>query len=259
MKLGSNLKAAMIRSPLERPLLWAKQVSTWVQIRKHPELRKMLNESGQIDRALERLVTRTSNCIDVGCHIGVMLSQLIRLAPQGRHMAFEPVPAKAAWLRRKFPEVEIHQVALSDTPGQITFFENLTRSGFSGFKATPDEADETVEYVVECRPLDDFRKPDRPVSFLKIDVEGAEFLVLRGAVEILKHDRPAMVFESIIGNVEKFGQTRRDFFEFLTGEFRYSIFIAEDFLAGGEPLNWDRFDEAHHYPFKANNFLGIPR
>ena len=52
--------------------------------------------------------------MDIGCHIGSMLSTILRLAPRGQHWAFEPTPSKAAWLRAKFPEVEVREMALTE-------------------------------------------------------------------------------------------------------------------------------------------------
>jgi FkbM family methyltransferase len=186
-----------------------------------------------------------------------MLSLLTRLAPEGKHLAFEPVPKKAAMLRRKFPDVAVYPIALGETAGQVRFFENVTRSGFSGLVATPDPTDVHVEFIVDCKPLDQFRRPDRPVSFIKLDVEGSEFLVLRGASELLRQDRPVPLFESIPGGVEKLGSSRREFFHFLTAELGYAIFTPTAYLARGNPLDWDRFDRAHHYPFEALNYFAI--
>jgi FkbM family methyltransferase len=252
------LKCLVIRTPLEQPANWIRHLSGRRQARRQPESRELLLESERIEQVLKRLIGKSWNCIDVGCHLGAMLSLLTRLAPDGKHLAFEPVPEKAALLRRKFPEVEVYQVALGETAGQVRFFENLTRSGFSGLSATPDATDVNVEFMVDCKPLDHFWKPERPISFIKLDVEGSEYLVLRGAVDLLRHDHPVLLFESIPGGVEKLGGSRRGFFDFLTAELGYSIFTANDFLADANPLDWDHFDQAHHYPFLALNYFAIP-
>ena len=59
-----------------------------------------------------------SNCIDVGANRGVILAEMCRVAPGGRHIAFEPTPIKARWLRKKFPEVQVEEVAVSDVAGE---------------------------------------------------------------------------------------------------------------------------------------------
>jgi FkbM family methyltransferase len=249
----------LVRTPLERPLIRARRVHEWLRSRGRSELRDLCLEPARIERAIQRLVSKNSNCIDVGCHLGSTLSHLIRLAPGGRHMAFEPVPQKAEWLRRKFPKVEIKQVALGDTPGKASFFESRSRPGFSGFQKTGDPQDVMHEIIVECERLDHYIDELRPVSFIKLDIEGAEFVALLGAVELMRRDRPSLLFESVPGAVEKFGQSRREFFEFLTEGQGYSIFLADDFLSGREQLDWGRFDGAHFFPFKAMNYLAIPR
>ena len=205
----NKLKSMVIRTPLEWPVTRGRRLSAWFRGGIHPEDRDLLLEGSRMERCIKRLIGKTSNCIDVGCHLGSMLSFLIGVAPEGKHLAFEPIPQKAEWLRRKFPEVDVKPVALGDTQGKVTFFESLTRSGFSGLRATGDEQDKVVEIVVDCERLDRYLDAGRPISFLKVGVEGAEFLVLRGAVELLRRDRPSLLFESVPGAVERFGQSRR--------------------------------------------------
>jgi len=50
--------------------------------------------------------------VDIGAHEGEILKWLVRLSP-GPHWAFEPIPACAARLRRRFPDVTVEQAALS--------------------------------------------------------------------------------------------------------------------------------------------------
>jgi len=99
-------------------------------------------------------------------------------------MAFEPMPDKAEWLRKKFPEVEVHAKALGAEPGLATLSINQTRSGLSGLKPFGDASDEFTEMDVEIARLDDPVPADREISFLKIVVEGAELSVLQGAVRV---------------------------------------------------------------------------
>jgi len=255
---NDKYKSFLIRSPLQGALSSAFRISAWIRSLNRPELRELLLEPARIERVTRRLVGRASNCIDIGCHLGSVLSLLIKLAPEGKHMAFEPVPRKASWLRRKFPEVEVFEVALGDTPGKVKFFESLTRSSFSAFLPTGVPEDVDRELIVDCERLDRYLPDDRSIAFIKLKAEGAEFLVLRGAVELIRRDHPSLIFQSLPGGVERFGDDRRRFFDFLTRELGYRIFLAADFLAGGGPLDWDRFDRAHTYPFQAMNYVGIP-
>src|SRR5881628_1427037 len=106
-----KLKKAIIGSPLEpfvRSLLdWKTRVTS-----------KYDREALQV---MGRILKPNSNCIDVGCHRGLILRQMLRRAPQGRHFAFEPVPDQFGKLLEKFPNAKIFNVALSDTHGECTF------------------------------------------------------------------------------------------------------------------------------------------
>jgi FkbM family methyltransferase len=256
--VSDYFKSALVRTPLEGVAVRAVRASDWVKSRLHPGLRELLLESARVERVGRQLIRRDSNCVDVGCHLGSMLSLFVRLAPQGRHAAYEPVPRKAAWLRRKFPDVTVRELALGESAGRVTFFESLTRSGFSGLGKTGDPRDVVNEITVDCARLDDVSDV-RPVSFLKVDVEGAEYLVLRGAEGVLLGDRPALLFESVPGAGERFGHGHRELFEYLNGPLGYSVYLPVDFLERRPPLDWVRFDASHRYPFRAMNYVAVPR
>jgi len=70
---------------------------------------------------MERVLTEQSNCIDVGCHVGAFLQEMIRICPRGSHFAFEPIPDLYAELRRRYPAVHIYPYALSDEVGSCSF------------------------------------------------------------------------------------------------------------------------------------------
>ena len=107
------LKQRLVRTPLERPL---KQLRDWASFPKklrHPELREVHLEDGRIAQIMRKHITRDMNCLDIGCHIGSMLAEMLRLAPDGKHVAVEADPAKAAWLVTKFPEVDLKSLGTS--------------------------------------------------------------------------------------------------------------------------------------------------
>lgn len=101
---------------------------------------------------LAQVLRPDANCLDIGCHLGSMLSEIVRLAPRGNHIAFEAIPEKVSFLRRKFPGVRIHDTALSDEEGTSSFFINEKRTGFSGLARHGEGV--FRETVVRCRRLD---------------------------------------------------------------------------------------------------------
>ncbi|MGQ4647622.1 FkbM family methyltransferase [Lyngbya aestuarii] len=250
------LKHLLIRTPFENP---ARKIQSLLRFRKrfkHPELQEIHLESHRIEQVTQRLISESSNCIDIGCHLGSMLSDILRLSPHGSHIAFEPVPYKAHWLKQKFPEVAVKEIALSDTSGKVSFYINTHLSGFSGLQPHNAEKPESLQKItVERARLDTILMPEHRVDFIKIDVEGGELAVLRGATEILSHHRPTLLFECTHSGLSSFGFTASQIFEFLTQQHSYSIFLLKDFCNNGEPLSRERFLNAIEYPFQAFNFI----
>jgi FkbM family methyltransferase len=146
---------------------------------------------------MQRILTPDSNGIDVGAHRGTILRHLIELAPGGHHVAVEPLPAFARGLRRQFPNVEVLELALSDVAGESTFHHVVTSPSYSGLSTRryPHHGEVVEDIAVRVERLDDVVRPDRPIQFLKIDVEGSELGVLTGARRLLERWRPVVVFE----------------------------------------------------------------
>lgn len=227
--------------------------------KRHPELSDIYLEGDRIDRVVGRLINDSSNCIDIGCHIGSMLDLFVKLAPRGHHMAFEPIPWKARRLTRKFPSVAVRQMALGDASGEVSFSIDVGRSGYSGLLSHPSRSAWNREIKVPCERLDRLVPADHKVDLIKVDVEGAELLVFRGAQEILRRDHPPLIFESTEGGLSLYGQSTADLFNLLVGEHDYRLFTPRGFLDAAQPLSLDQYDSAHRYPFKAFNFIAIPR
>lgn len=160
--------------------------------------------------ALAARLRPESDCIDVGAHQGGFLQHMVRLAPQGRHLAFEPIPALNADLRARYPDVEVRQAALSDQPGTAEFFHATEAAGMSGLRSRPDAPDVVGERLeVQLEVLDEV-VGDRAPVIVKIDVEGAELQVLRGAERTLREHRPMVLLEHGLAAASAYGTSSGD-------------------------------------------------
>jgi FkbM family methyltransferase len=252
------LKHLLVRTQLERPAKYLRYFAGFARRRRYPELHEVYVEDDRIEEAMRQVIRPDSNCIDIGCHIGSVLGLILRLAPRGMHIAVEPVPEKAKWLRKKFPEVEIVAMALGDRTGKASFFHDTTRQSLSGFAKVLSSRDHIVELTVDCEMLDNIVDPGRRYAFVKIDVEGAEILVLRGARRMIARDRPVILFESSHDGAGNLGLKREDLFALVTNGLGYEVFMIKDFLEKRPALTLEGFQKAAIYPFQAFNFLAVP-
>jgi FkbM family methyltransferase len=167
---------------------------------------------------LERTLEPDSDCLDVGAHVGGVLAEIVRLAPHGRHVAWEPLPELASELAARFPGVEVRQAALSDSDGDRDFARVVDDPGWSGFLARPTPSGSATETIrVRCERLDDGLPDGVRPAFLKIDVEGAELEVLRGGAETLRRHRPLVAFEHGLGSADHYGTTPEGVHDLLRG------------------------------------------
>jgi hypothetical protein len=91
----------------------------------------------------------------------------------------------------------------------------MARSAFSG-EGTDSEKGVGRRYEVEVTTIGGALASDeRPVDFIKCDVEGSEMAVLRGAIDLLREDKPLLVLEAEMPSSSKLRPRVREFTEFL--------------------------------------------
>lgn len=146
--------------------------------------------------------------IDVGAHIGFhSLKAAQRVGPNGRVVSVEPNPATLRELREnvassRVPQVAIEPVACSDRRARLELFaSNRSNTGMASLSNRNAERDSagSVAYQVDALPLDEIvaRQGLSRVDVIKIDVEGAETLVLKGAAQTIARFHPVIVMEML--------------------------------------------------------------
>lgn len=161
---------------------------------------------------------------DIGANIGYYARYLLANAPVGQLVAFEPMSANFALLKhnialsRHGDRCRILQMALADREGDELLQVDDVAGGSAVLDAvsggSPAEARRTIGLgpkteAVPVRPLDrviDTERLPRP-QFIKIDTEGAELDVLRGAERTLREDKPRLAiavhgFDSAVKTLE---------------------------------------------------------
>jgi len=114
-----------------------------------------------------------------------------------------------------------------------------------------------VEIQVRLLRLDDLLPSDLPIRFVKIDVEGAELQVLKGAVQMLRRCRPYVVFEHGLGAADCYGTRPESVFDLFTG-CGLRLSLMNDWLASGGRKTLSReafaeeFNSARNFYFMAH-------
>jgi FkbM family methyltransferase len=200
-------------------------------------------------KIIRRSLKPGSNCIDIGCHKGEILDLMIKDAPLGKKIGFEPIPELCEYLYTRYkddPTVTIHPVALYDKAGSTTFQHVLNAPAYSGIKKRKyDGKNVDIDQItVETGLLDQFIPADFMIDLIKIDVEGAEFRVMKGGVATLKRCKPVIIFEFGLGAADFYDSSPSQLFRFLTGECTMKISTLKGYLDKSPSMSEAQFCSA---------------
>ncbi len=202
-------------------------------------------------KILEKVLRLDSFCIDIGCFRGEILAEMMHMAPQGEFLAFEPLPDFYSALVKRFPSKHVHlyNIALSQKRGETPFNYVMTNPAYSGLKKRRyDRDEEDSQIIVKTDLLDNILNcyPGKHVDFVKIDVEGAELLVLQGAKTMIQRDRPHIVFEHGMGGADFYQTTPEQVYTLLCEECDLYISLLPAFLHCQKPLRKEQFCKQYY-------------
>jgi FkbM family methyltransferase len=171
---------------------------------------------------------------------------MVRLAPRGTHLAFEPLPHLAAHLRRAFPQVRVHEAAVSDQSGSAEFVHVENDPAYSGLRERLyDRPDPVLARIpVTVVRLDDVVAEAQPVHFVKLDIEGGEFHALRGAVRTIARARPVIVFEAGPRSTGQYGVGADAMYHLIGARLGYRLSTMARWLADAAPYGETDFRRA---------------
>ena len=175
------------------------------------------------------------NVVDLGANVGYFTLILAKLVgPTGKVFAFEPDPRNLTLLKKNieynnYKNVIIVPKAVSDVNDKCTLY--VSQKTFGQNRIYKPEKTKNQNYIPmksETIRLDDFFKTNNlldKISFIKMDIEGAEFLALSGMKEILKLNKNIKIFtEAEISYLEDAGSSYDQFIDLLTeNDFTFSL------------------------------------
>jgi len=213
----------------------------------HLDLTKNLKYDRLTKRVVDKVLNANSTCVDVGCHKGEILDLFVEKSPNGNHFCFEPLPHLNQQLQLKYGKTNrIFSCALSESEGKTTFNYVKNAPAYSGIKQRRYDIDNPqIEVIdVELKTLDSIVGDEEKIDLIKIDVEGAELGVLKGAKNLLLRCKPVVIFECGIGASEFYGTKPEAIFAFFSQEVGLHVSLLNRFLANEKPLNQEEFVNA---------------
>lgn len=164
--------------------------------------RQMLNGEFEADEAriIKECLTKDTLFVDVGANLGFY--SLLALKTGSRVISIEPKAANAKLLCENLfinnwtrGECLVHQVGLSERPGLLPLY-GATGTAASILRGWAGHA-ERVKEIIPVTTLDSILQSieDDQALFIKIDVEGAEFFVLEGALSTIKRKKATWLIE----------------------------------------------------------------
>lgn len=183
---------------------------------------------------LYSLINPGDTVLDIGANLGeVSLNAAKMVGDAGKVFAFEPFPATFRKLQENaelncFTNLCLVNKALGSETTTLTMFS--PQAGNEGMnRISPEATFGSSETLVDVMPLDDFADAEelKKIDLIKLDVEGFEMYVLKGAIRSLKKFRPKLFVEVTDEYLTEQGSSASELIEFLL-EQDYTLTHAEN-------------------------------
>jgi FkbM family methyltransferase len=150
--------------------------------------------------------------LDIGANIGNHSIFYAQYSKAAKIVSFEANPVAASLLRQSVSEnrlgaridLQFLCTAIGALPGKVRVGSRHENNlGATQMKpvSDSDSSPDSGMNLVACEPIDALMRHEvRPISFMKIDVEGMELDVLKGAAEVINRHRPSIAVEVALSN-----------------------------------------------------------
>lgn len=191
-------------------------------------------ETGTID-VLKKVLRPDDVVFDVGANIGWYTVNIVACVPDGSCHAFEPMPLTMDRLKHNCDlnnvssHVTFNQVALGDAAGEVTLYSFDTLGHGHNSLSTRGRSDYTT-WKVPLTTLDSYvnEREITRVDLVKMDVEGAEMGVLKGASRLFDLESPPVwIIEMNTETSAGFGHSPHDLLDYISSRGAYSFFRIE--------------------------------
>jgi FkbM family methyltransferase len=205
---------------------------------------------------LKKHIKKGDNILDIGAHIGlfsVIAAQLT--GSEGKVFAFEPSTETNTLLKQTISInhldsiIEPHAEAMGAISGKTTFFVSAVKGDNSNSLVSYKDDRQLFPLEVDMNCIDDFVKNNniRSLSFIKIDVEGAEYDALSGAQNTLKHLRPVCIVAIHPEPIAAKGDSLEKIYDLLASN-NYHIYYNKKILSKDEFCNNRELIDLHILP-----------
>jgi FkbM family methyltransferase len=177
--------------------------------------------------------TKSKTIVDVGANIGlfsVLAAQNARVG--GVVHAFEPVPENIEYFKRNAglndisSKLQLNELAVGDKKGSLTLY--ISKEDIAIHSASKAHASGKSSISVPMVSLDDYVKENKlKIDLLKIDVEGYDGFVLKGASEMIRTSTPTIFIEYDPIALVECGFSERDFTEILFKPYSHCFRVDE--------------------------------
>lgn len=252
----SSLKRRIVGTALGD---FAQASRSWLKLRsvsfQNPEKASFIANQILSDILVSKLPDDSSVFVDIGAHIGSVLSAVHRSNESVKIIAIEADPIKADGLRRAFDYCDVFECAVGEKAGLSEFYLHND----SGYNSMVFREDRAASDVTEVKVMElDSLFGDQVIDFIKIDVEGVELGVLIGGESVIMQSRPIIMFESTSLLENSLGYCPRKLWCWLSCR-DYEIFMPDRLSHYGNSLDLGAFLDAHDYPRRTHNYFAVPK